>query len=154
MKPSTDLIQKNFQSLLRCKFTVTILLLLATLSSGQTRISGRITDEKTGQPISGVEIFINNREQAETVTKGADFLVESDSGISTATFIKRNYKPEILNFEDFRFENLVVKLQSEKVEQINEVVISGVSKKSIKTKKKIRPTPSCRKSGNAVKQTG
>lgn len=135
MKPSTDLIQKNFQSLLRCKFTVTILLLLATLSSAQTRISGRITDEKTGQPISGVEIFINNREQAETVTKGADFLVESDSGISTATFIKRNYKPEILNFEDFRFENLVVKLQSEKVEQINEVVISGVSKKKYKNKK-------------------
>ena len=135
MKPSTDLIHKNFQSLLRCKFTVTILLLLATLSSGQTRISGRITDEKTGQPISGVEIFINNREQAETVTKGADFLVESDSGISTATFIKRNYKPEILNFEDFRFENLVVKLQSEKVEQISEVVISGVSKKKYKNKK-------------------
>ena len=135
MKPSTDLIQKNFQSLLRCKFTVTILLLLATLSSAQTRISGRITDEKTGQPISGVEIFINNREQAETVTKGADFLVESDSGISTATFIKRNYKPEILNFADFRFENFLVKLQSEKVEQINEVVISGVSKKKYKNKK-------------------
>lgn len=135
MKPSTDLIQKNFQSLLRCKFTVTILLFLATLSSAQTRISGRITDEKTGQPISGVEIFINNREQAETVTKGADFLVESDSGISTATFIKRNYKPEILNFDDFRFENLLVKLQSEKVEQISEVVISGVRKKKYKNKK-------------------
>ena len=135
MKPLTYFIQKNFQSLLRCRFTVIIFLFFSILISAQTKISGRITDAKTGQPLSGVEIFINGHEKSEIITPGADFLIESDSGISTATFIKRNYKPEILIFGDLRFENLAVKLHPEKVEQISEVVISGVTRKKYKNKK-------------------
>ena len=135
MKPLTYFIQKNFQSLLRCRFTVIIFLFFSILISAQTKISGRITDAKTGQPLSGVEIFINGHEKSEIIAPGADFLIESDSGISTATFIKRNYKPEILIFGDLRFENLAVKLHPEKVEQISEVVITGVTKKKYKNKK-------------------
>ena len=92
----------------------------------QTRISGTVVDAKTNRPLTSVQIFINSQEKAALISSGSDFLIESDSGISTATFIKQNYKPEILNFSDLRFENLTVKLQPEKVEQISEVVISGI----------------------------
>ncbi|MGZ5196781.1 MAG: DUF5686 family protein, partial [Kaistella sp.] len=110
-------------------------LLFGIFMKSQTRISGTVVDAKTNRPLTSVQIFINSQEKAALFSTGSDFLIESDSGISTATFIKQNYKPEILNFSDLRFENLTVKLQPEKVEQISEVIISGVSRKKYKNKK-------------------
>ncbi|MGZ5188729.1 MAG: DUF5686 family protein, partial [Kaistella sp.] len=110
-------------------------LLFGIFMKSQTRISGTVVDAKTNRPLTSVQIFINSQEKAALISSGSDFLIESDSGISTATFIKQNYKPEILNFSDLRFENLTVKLQPEKVEQISEVIISGVSRKKYKNKK-------------------
>jgi len=110
-------------------------LLVGIFMKSQTRISGTVVDAKTNRPLTSVQIFINGQEKPALSLTGSDFLLESDSGIATATFIKQNYKPEIFNFSDLRFEKLVVKLQPEKVEQISEVVISGVTRKKYKNKK-------------------
>lgn len=108
---------------------------MGTFLFSQTKISGSIIDEKNQKPLIGVEIFINNKEKSEIITQNSQFQIQSDSGISTATFIKKNFKTEILNLENGQFENLVVKMQPEKVEQIQEVVIAKVNKKKYKNKK-------------------
>ena len=108
---------------------------MGTFLFSQTNISGSIIDEKNQKPLIGVEIFINNKEKSEIITQNSQFQIQSDSGISTATFIKKNFKTEILNLENGQFENLVVKMQPEKVEQIQEVVIAKVNKKKYKNKK-------------------
>lgn len=110
------------------------LLFGATLFS-QNKISGTITDAKTHKPLSGVEIFLNNHSEAETITATSHFSLEGDSGISTATFFKKNYKTEVLTFSDHQFENLEVQMQPEKTEQIQEVVLVGINKKKYKNKK-------------------
>ncbi|WP_051190450.1 DUF5686 family protein [Kaistella palustris] len=101
----------------------------------QTRISGSVTDSETRRPITGVEIFINGNEKPSLVTADAHFTVVADSGISTATFIRKNYKTEVLNFEDKKFEDLVIKMQPENVEDIQEVILAGRTKKKYKNKK-------------------
>lgn len=101
----------------------------------QTRISGTIIDQKTQKPLSGVAIFINNKNIAKTTTTNSQFIVESDSGIATATFSKTNYKSEVLTFSDLKFENLTIKLQPERIEVLEEVILAGNTKKKYKNKK-------------------
>ena len=110
-------------------------LLLGVFAFSQTKISGSVIDKTTGKPLSGVEIFINHKEKSELLTSSSNFSIVSDSGIATATFIKKNYKTEVLSFSDGRFENLILKMQPENVAQIQEVVLSGTSKKKYKNKK-------------------
>ena len=119
---------------LNLKIKIVFFLFLGTFLFSQTKISGSIIDEKTQKSLIGVEIFINNKEKSEIITQNSQFQIQSDSGISTATFIKKNFKTEILNLENGQFENLVVKMQPEKVEQIQEVVIAKVNKKKYKNK--------------------
>ena len=120
---------------LSLKIKIVFFLFLGTFLFSQTKISGSIIDEKNQKPLIGVEIFINNKEKSEIITQNSQFQIQSDSGISTATFIKKNFKTEILNLENGQFENLVVKMQPEKVEQIQEVVIAKINKKKYKNKK-------------------
>lgn len=129
--------KKKYQSVFHSiqKLKIILFLLLSTFLFSQTRISGTIIDAGTQKPVSGVEIFINNKEKSEVITKGSSFSIPSDSGITTATFIQKNYKPEVLTFGDSKFENLVIKLQSNKVENIQEVVIAKINKKKYKNKR-------------------
>lgn len=122
-----------FQIVQNLKFL--ICLLLAGILSSQTKISGTVVDAKTLKPIAGVDIFINNKDKPEISTKNSPFSIVSDSGISSATFSKKNYKTESLNFSDYKFENLVIKMLPENVEQIQEVVIAGNTKKKYKNKR-------------------
>ncbi|MEC5157501.1 DUF5686 family protein [Chryseobacterium sp. MP_3.2] len=101
----------------------------------QSKISGSIIDQKTQKPLSGVDIFINNQNAAKTTTLNSQFLIEADSGIATATFSKKNYKSEVLNFSDLKFENLTIKLQPERIEVLQEVILAGNTKKKYKNKK-------------------
>ncbi|HOB23839.1 MAG TPA: carboxypeptidase-like regulatory domain-containing protein, partial [Kaistella sp.] len=112
-----------------------ILVFAATFSYSQNKISGKIVDEKTQKPITGVEIFINNKEKSEMISADGKFQIQSDSGVATATFVKKNFKTEIVNFQNLIFENLTVKMQPEKVEQIQEVVLVAENKKKYKNKK-------------------
>ena len=110
-------------------------LLFGTLIFSQNKISGTIIDAKTQKPLNGVEIFINNHQKSEVIAKDNHFLIQFDSGITTASFFKRNYKTEVLNFSDLNFQNLVVKMQSERTEHIQEVMLTGKSKKKYKNRK-------------------
>ena len=110
-------------------------LVLSVNAFSQTRMSGTVIDVQTGKPLSGVEIFINNKSKAEMISADSKFSIQSDSGISTATFLKKNFKAEILNFNDHQFENLVVKMQKENVEDIQEVILAGRTKNKYKNKK-------------------
>ncbi|MGV8914896.1 MAG: DUF5686 family protein [Kaistella sp.] len=110
-------------------------LVLSVNAFSQTRMSGTIIDAQTQKPLSGVEIFINNKSKAEISSADSNFSIQSDSGISTATFLKKNFKAEILNFNDHQFENLVVKMQKENVEDIQEVILAGHTKNKYKNKK-------------------
>lgn len=116
------------------RISTLFLVLCSSLFFAQSKISGKIIDAKTQKPLLGVDIFINNKEKAE-ITADSQFLIQSDSGISTATFIKKNYKTEVLNFNDFRFENLVIKMLPEKVEDIQEVLLTAIPKKKYKNKR-------------------
>lgn len=117
------------------KTKILVFLLLGTFAFSQTKISGSVVDAVNGKPLSGVEIFINNKEKPELLTTSSNFTIVSDSGITTATFIKKNYKTEVLNFSNGRFENLSLKMQPENVAQIQEVILSGINKKKFKNKK-------------------
>ncbi len=110
-------------------------LVLSVNAFSQTRMSGTVIDVQTGKPLSGVEVFINNKSKAEMISADSKFSIQSDSGISTATFLKKNFKAEILNFNDHQFENLVVKMQKENVEDIQEVILAGRTKNKYKNKK-------------------
>lgn len=110
-------------------------LVLSVNAFSQTRMSGTVIDAQTGKPLSGVEVFINNKSKAEMISADSKFSIQSDSGISTATFLKKNFKAEILNFNDHQFENLVVKMQKENVEDIQEVILAGRTKNKYKNKK-------------------
>lgn len=117
-----------------------ILSLLMIFSTGffvhsQNKISGRILDSKTQKPLTGVQIFINNNDKPENISNDGRFVIESDSTIFTAVFSKKNYKPEVINFDSRNFENITVQLQTEKEEQIQEVVLLGSQKKKYKNKK-------------------
>lgn len=127
--------KNQFVFQLNLKIKIVFLLFLGTFLFSQTKISGSIIDEKNQKSLIGVEIFINNKEKSEILTQNSQFQIQSDSGISTATFIKKNFKTEILNFENSQFENLVVKMQPEKVEQIQEVIIAKINNKKYKNKK-------------------
>lgn len=127
--------KNQFVFYVKLKIKIVFFLFLGTFLFSQTKISGSIIDEKNQKPLIGVEIFINNKEKSEIITQNSQFQIQSDSGISTATFIKKNFKTEILNFENAQFENLVVKMQPEKVEQIQEVVIAKINKKKYRNKK-------------------
>ena len=117
------------------KIKILSFLFLGVFLFSQTKISGTILDEKSQKPLTGVEIFINNKEKSEVTTSNSQFLIQSDSGIATATFRKKNFKTEILNFDNFQFENLKIKMQPEREEQIQEVTLLKIDKKKYKNKK-------------------
>ena len=117
------------------KIKILSFLFLGVFCFSQTKISGTILDEKSQKPLTGVEIFINNKEKSEVITTNSEFLIQSDSGIATATFRKTNYKTEVLTFDNYKFENLIVKMHPEREEQIQEVTLLKINKKKYKNKK-------------------
>ena len=118
------------------KFSLLIISIFSTVFGySQNRISGVVLDAKSQKPLAGAEIFINDNEQPQTTSTDGKFVITSESGISTAKIIKKNYKTEVLNFGDHRFENLTIRLQTEKVEEIQEVKLLVENKKKYKNKK-------------------
>ena len=117
------------------KIKILSFLFLGVFLFSQTKISGTILDEKSQKPLAGVEIFINNKEKSEVISSNGNFLIQSDSGIATATFSKKNFKTEVLTFDNYKFENLIVKMHPEREEQIQEVTLLKINKKKYKNKK-------------------
>jgi len=110
------------------------ILLLSGLAGAQNTANGRIIDEKTNQPIKGVDIFINNSNKALLTTNSGDFSVQSDSIIYQLKFLKKNYSLQTVDITSENNTNIFVKLSAEKVSNIQEVVIHN-EKPKYKNKK-------------------
>lgn len=53
--------------------------LISGITFAQNTANGRIIDEKTNKPVTGVDIFINDSNKAALTTSSGDFSVQSDS---------------------------------------------------------------------------
>lgn len=109
-------------------------LLLTGLLQAQNTVTGRIIDEKTNKEISNVDIFINDSNTPVLRTTSGNFSVQSDSIIYKLKFQRKNYSLETADITPETSSNLIVKLSSEKVSSIEEVVIHN-EKTKFKNKK-------------------
>jgi len=99
------------------------LIFLTNFLYAQNTVTGRIVDEKTNKEINNVEIFTNESNTPILKTTSGSFTVQSDSTIYKLKFQKKNYSLESVNITPDTSSNLLIKLSSEKVSAIEEVVI-------------------------------
>ncbi|MDF2551589.1 MAG: hypothetical protein K0R77_864 [Chryseobacterium sp.] len=111
-----------------------ISLLITSLFHAQNTANGKIVDAKTNKEINAVEIFINDSNTPVITTSSGNFNVQSDSIIYKLKFQKKNYALESIEITPGKASNLVIKLSSEKVSSIEEVVIHN-EKTKYKNKK-------------------
>jgi hypothetical protein len=111
-----------------------ISLLITSLFHAQNTANGKIVDAKTNKEINAVEIFINDSNTPIITTSSGNFNVQSDSIIYKLKFQKKNYALESIEITPDKASNLVIKLSSEKVSSIEEVVIHN-EKTKYKNKK-------------------
>ncbi len=102
--------------------------------NAQNSANGRILDAKTNKEINAVDIFINDNNKPALTTSSGSFSIQSDSIIYKLKFQKKNYALESIEITPEKFSNLTVKLSSEKVSTIEEVVIHN-EKTKFKNKK-------------------
>lgn len=115
------------------KILILFFLGISFFGRAQKVISGKILEPKL-QKNNKIEVYLNNSKTPALVTNDSQFRIESDSVIYTATFIKKNYKPEIVNFDNNSRENLVIKLIPERVEEIEKIVLKQ-NRRKYKNKK-------------------
>ena len=120
----------------RFKYSLLCLsLFITSFFNAQNSASGRILDAKTNKEISAVDVFINDNNKPVLTTSSGSFSVQSDSIIIyKLKFQKKNYALESIEITPEKFSNLTVKLSSEKVSTIEEVVIHN-EKTKFKNKK-------------------
>lgn len=111
-----------------------ISLLITSLFHAQNTANGKVIDAKTNREISAVEIFINDSNTPVLTTTSGSFSVKSDSIIYKLKFQKKNYALESVDIAVDKNSNLIIKLSSEKVSSIEEVVIHN-EKTKFKNKK-------------------
>lgn len=111
-----------------------ISLFITSLFHAQNTANGKIVDAKTNKELSAVEIFINDNNTSVFTTTSGSFSVKSDSIIYKLKFQKKNYALESIDITADKNSNLIVKLSSEKVSSIEEVVIHN-EKTKFKNKK-------------------
>ncbi|GEN75439.1 membrane protein [Chryseobacterium hagamense] len=100
----------------------------------QNTAVGKIIDAKTSKPISGVDIFINEKDKPALTTTSGNFTVQSDTVIYKLRFLRKNYSLETIDVTSENASNIFVKLAQEKVSSIQEVVIHN-EKPKYKNKK-------------------
>lgn len=109
-------------------------LFITSFFNAQNSANGRILDAKTNKEINAVDVFINDNNKPALTTSSGIFSVQSDSIIYKLKFQKKNYALESIEITPEKFSNLTVKLSSEKVSTIEEVVIHN-EKTKFKNKK-------------------
>lgn len=102
--------------------------------NAQNSANGRILDAKTNKETNAVDVFINDNNKPALTTSSGSFSIQSDSIIYKLKFQKKNYALESIEITPEKFSNLTVKLSSEKVSTIEEVVIHN-EKTKFKNKK-------------------
>ena len=109
-------------------------LFITVFFNAQNSANGRILDAKTNKEINAVDVFINDNNKPALTTSSGSFSIQSDSIIYKLKFHKKNYALESIEITPEKFSNLTVKLSSEKVSTIEEVVIHN-EKTKFKNKK-------------------
>ena len=109
-------------------------LFITVFFNAQNSANGRILDAKTNKEINAVDVFINDNNKPALTTSSGSFSIQSDSIIYKLKFQKKNYALESIEITPEKFSNLTVKLSSEKVSTIEEVVIHN-EKTKFKNKK-------------------
>lgn len=107
---------------------------ITSLFHAQNTANGRIVDNKNNKEISAVEIFINDSNTPILTTTSGSFSIQSESIIYKLKFQKKNYALESVDITADKSSNLLIKLSSEKVSNIEEVVIHN-EKTKFKNKK-------------------
>lgn len=111
-----------------------LFLLFSGIVCAQNAASGKIVDAKTNKEVTGVDIFINDSNEAFLTTTTGAFSVQSDSIIYKLKFLRKSYALESIDITPENANNIFVKLSKEKVESIQEVVIHN-EKTKYKNKK-------------------
>ena len=111
-----------------------ISLLITSFFHAQNTANGKIVDAKNNREITAVDIFINDSNTPILTTTSGSFTVKSDSIIYKLKFQKKNYALQSVEITADKSSNLIVKLSSEKVSSIEEVVIHN-EKTKFKNKK-------------------
>lgn len=102
-----------------------LMLLTATLSFGQTSISGTITDAATGDPIPGVNIVVKGRVAGTISASNGTFnLTSSDAPPITLLFSYVGYRTQEMTISNANTTGLEIKLEEQTILG-QEVVISA-----------------------------
>lgn len=109
-------------------------LFITAFFNAQNSANGRILEAKTNKEINAVDVFINDNNKPALTTSSGSFSIQSDSIIYKLKFQKKNYALESIEITPEKFSNLTVKLSSEKVSTIEEVIIHN-EKTKFKNKK-------------------
>ncbi len=115
-------------------YLLSLSLFITGFFNAQNSANGRILDAKTNKEINAVDVFINDNNKPSLTTSSGSFSIQSDSIIYKLKFQKKNYALESIEITPEKFSNLTVKLSSEKVSTIEEVVIHN-EKTKFKNKK-------------------
>jgi len=115
-------------------YLLSLSLFITGFFNAQNSANGRILDAKTNKEINAVDVFINDNNKPALTTSSGSFSIQSDSIIYKLKFQKKNFALESIEITPEKFSNLTVKLSSEKVSTIEEVVIHN-EKTKFKNKK-------------------
>lgn len=98
--------------------------------SAQHTLTGKITDAKSGKPVSTVEIFVNESRLPSLKTTDGNFKIVSDSLLQILKFSKPGYTEELVTVDSLNQHfNISLNPVTEKVGNIEAVVISQIRKK-------------------------
>lgn len=112
------------------------LFLIAIQVIGQKKLSGLISDKKTGKPIANVDVSIVNYSIGTTTNAEGSFIIKNIPASATEVLISHtSYKPILKKLNTLANGDLNVELDQEEVD-LNEVTI--VAKKDKKRKKQLK----------------
>ncbi|SEW03060.1 TonB-linked outer membrane protein, SusC/RagA family [Chitinophaga sp. YR573] len=98
-----------------------LLLFIAGSALAQTKFSGKVTDEKTGNPLPGVTVAVKNSNRGTATDPGGAFSLQAKKG-ETLIFSFVGYAQKEVQLGDA---SQVTVILSEKVGSLDEVVVTG-----------------------------
>lgn len=104
-----------------------VTLFFAVLAFAQNKVSGTVTDTRTQNSISEIEVFVNDNNSPISVS--SPFTITNPDKIYKLRFQKDGYQLKTIKITSFNSENLKVLMEPEMEEKIEEVVLNAKAKK-------------------------
>ncbi len=100
-----------------------LIVFLASYSYSQTRISGKVVDDRTNLPISGISVYLNNTTCGTATDKDGEFVISCPIiGKAELVFSHLSYAKQIKIIEAGAGQNLLVSLKA-KDNNLDEIVV-------------------------------